>query len=692
MANLKPRKFQAPIIDNVCEALDATGRALIVMATGTGKTLTAAFAVKRQIGTPSSKKRVLVLAHMNAILEQLEAEFRKLFPRAQVGRLYDQGSAEDSHSIVYANFVTMRNCIERGEFTPDDFEMVIVDEGHHAQADMYRDVITFFKPKGLIGMTATPDRMDGRDIRQIFGEPVAIVTLAEAMARGYVTPVTYKLMSAEGLREEIDAILEDVRSKGVVITKKELERRLFRKAADNGFLALMDELPPETKAIIFADSIPRTNDLASKVPTAKAYHSDMGSVERTALLTSFRLGDVRRLITVDALNEGVDVPDADVVVFLRSTQSLTIFLQQLGRGLRLAPGKERVTVYDFVGNVQRLQMLRDFLEEMKAKRTEQGDDEESDGGCGPFGPRIPFDDTLFDNVEFEIAPELIDILKLLDGIEKNFYSTLAEASEAARKLGITDGKNYKAGLYKEDPMLPSNPNLVYADWTSWSDFLEKHYKTLAEASAAARKLGIRTGPEYSAKRKGDPKLPSTPKDIYPDWTTWPDFLDTNPYTTLAEASAAARKLGIRDSTEYDKRYKSDPKLSSVPYAIYPDWTTWPDFLDTNPYTTLAEASAAARKLGVKIKGDYQKRYKEDPHLLYNPQAYYEGWVGWPDFLGTGYYATLAEASAAARKLAIRTGPEYRKGAYKQDPKLPSEPHRTYVREWTDWFDFLGTKE
>lgn len=637
-----PKPFQVPIVGRICRALDEEGRALVVMATGTGKTLTVGFVIRNRIGEPIPNKRILVLAHLNAILDHLRSEFAKVFTKARVNLVYDGGTVREDSAIVYANFATMRNQIAAGTVKPEDFHTVVVDEGHHAQAGTFREVIEFFKPKDLIGMTATPDRMDRKDIGEIFGEPVVTLTLARAVARRYVANIVYRLMSADGLADEIATLKKEV-AEGLRISKREAERRLFQSATDDGFLTLMDELPATTKVLVFVDSIKRAKELAGKVKNAAAYHSEQDGMERARLLHNFRNGTTRRLITIDALNEGVDVPDTDVVVFLRSTESLTIFLQQLGRGLRLVAGKKNVTVYDFVGNVERIRSLVAFLKEVKLERgaseSEGTNESNDDAGDHPTVDGASDDDS-FDlgdlgSIEADFTPELIDVLKFFSDREKNFYPTLTEAMTAVQSLKIRGSKQYRRQRWI-DPRLPPRPETKYPDWTSWTAFCSNRnwYPTLAEASIAARRLDIRSSYKYKTARERDSRLHSTPEAYYPDWTSWPEFLGTVPYATYEEASAAARKLGARNSRQYWKRYSEDPRLRSKPNEIYPeDWKDWPDFLGTTTYPTLAEASEATRRLGIKSQQEYQKRYREDPRLSSSPYSYYPDWTNWPDFHG-----------------------------------------------------------
>ena len=297
-------------------------------------------------------------------------------------------------------------------------------------------------------------------------------------------------------------------------------------------------------------------------------------------------------------------------------------------------------------------------------------------------------------------------------IQSRLYPTLEEASHAAQALGIMVKTEYNK-RYKEDPRLPSNPQCIYVDkWQSWPIFLgqydriKNYYSTLEEASRAVQALSITTVAEYNKRYKEDPRLPSNPQSVYVDkWQSWPIFFGQNDrrkhhYSTLEEASRAAQALGIITSIEYNKRYKEDPRLPSAPLEKYADeWQNWSIFLGQydrikNLYSTLEEASHAAQALGIMVKTEYNKRYKEDPRLPSNPQCIYvDKWQSWPIFLGQydrikNYYSTLEEASRAAQTLGIMISIEYNK-RYKEDPRLPREPQRVYADKWQNWLIFLG---
>ncbi|WP_328188067.1 VPA1269 family protein [Marinobacter sp. OP 3.4] len=285
------------------------------------------------------------------------------------------------------------------------------------------------------------------------------------------------------------------------------------------------------------------------------------------------------------------------------------------------------------------------------------------------------------------------------------YATVAEASEAAKRLGFKSRSEYKKG-YQQDPKLPSNPNNAYAkDWDDWYEFLgtdrpgENRYATLAEASEAAQRLGFKTFPEYQKEYKLDLKLPAAPNVYYAaDWIDTYDFLGVKrppeKYATLAEAYEASRRLGFKSSKEYLKGYQQDPRLPIRPDTFYSDeWVDWYDFFGRERnYATYAEASEAAKRLGFAKRAQYLKGFSKDPKLPYSPEnAYAENWKDWHAFLGTQRnYATYAEASEAAKRLGLKTLKGYQVG-YKKDLKLPYNPENVYAENWEDWHAFLGTQ-
>ncbi len=301
---------------------------------------------------------------------------------------------------------------------------------------------------------------------------------------------------------------------------------------------------------------------------------------------------------------------------------------------------------------------------------------------------------------------------------KEYYPTFVEAQQAVIALGIASHTEYRK-RYREDPRLPYAPARTYAkEWppeNGWSIFwgkeVKKYYPTFAEAQKAAITLGIDSCSEYRLRYKENPRLPANPEMRYveewPPENGWLIFLgqeDKIIYTTFAEAQQAVIALGIASSTEYRQRYKEDPRLPSYPEVRYaeewPPENGWPIFLEKKVkeyYPTFVEAQQAAIALGIVSYTQYKLRYKENPRLPLKPDRTYAGeWPpknGWAIFLGQEgkiTYPTFAEAQQAAVALGITSYTEYRL-RYKENPRLPLKPDRTYVKEWplkNGWSVFL----
>ncbi len=341
---------------------DGAKNALIVMASGLGKTVTVAFDVRRWLVERGG--RMLYLCHQNDILAQARTTFEAILGNAYSYGYYN-GYEKNVHEVscLFASFQTMEE--HNGQFKPDEFNYIVVDESHHTGAATYLNVIRYFTPQFLLGATATPDRYDGRNIRQVYGDEVFYLPLEEALVRGLLSPVDYRLLTDE---IQIDGILETPVGK---LSIKYLNSKIFIPKRDGEIAQIVAEHAKaftEPKIIFFANTIPHCEHLAGIIPQSFAIHSKVHAKERQIRLELFRQGAINTVLTVDCFNEGIDIPQANLVVFLRSTASPTIFLQQLGRGLRKAQGKEKVIVLDFVGNCERIKMLKEMNDEIERRR------------------------------------------------------------------------------------------------------------------------------------------------------------------------------------------------------------------------------------------------------------------------------------------------------------------------------------
>tara|TARA_R110001592_G_scaffold319321_1_gene596866 strand:- start:16160 stop:19399 length:3240 start_codon:yes stop_codon:yes gene_type:complete len=283
------------------------------------------------------------------------------------------------------------------------------------------------------------------------------------------------------------------------------------------------------------------------------------------------------------------------------------------------------------------------------------------------------------------------------------YATYEAAREAARAIGFASLQEYQAG-YKQDPKLPCHPHRLYPDFQDWYAFLgndqpEDKYPTYKEAREAARAMGFDSFKEYHAGYQQDPKLSSTPKRLYPDFQDWYDFLGNDrpedKYPTYKEAREAARAIGFAGLQEYQAGYQQDPKLPSNPNRLYPDFQDWYNYLGNDrpedKYLTYKEAREAARAIGFARSKEYKAGYQQDPKLPSKPDRLYPDFEDWYAFLGNDRpedkYLTYKEAQEAAQAIGFASMRIYKAG-YQQDPKLPSRPDNLYP-DFQGWYAFLG---
>lgn len=347
------RPYQSEIVEQCLEKY-STGRRRVqfVVATGLGKTVIASEILSRLY--EKGLKRALVLCHSQELALQLEQSFWGQIDKSIPTRVFFEGSMPKVYEgINFGLYQTFSNYLSGLE--ADDYDVVIVDEAHHAMARGFRRCLDHLEPRLLVGMTATPWRGDGLSIDSIFGIPVAQVSLVDGMKMGYLAQADYRIYC-----DTID--WEDVaRTTGGKISIRDLNKRLFVPQRDE---AIVDELVkqassiPNPRVIIFCASIEHSKRFADLLTVASRFSckqlSGLDRIERNRALMEFASGKVQAVTAVDVLNEGIDVPDVNILVFLRSTHSRRIFVQQLGRGLRPAIGKEKLLVLDFVTDIRRV--------------------------------------------------------------------------------------------------------------------------------------------------------------------------------------------------------------------------------------------------------------------------------------------------------------------------------------------------
>lgn len=331
-------------------------KGLVQAATGVGKTYLAAFDSK-------DYKRVLFVAHREEILKQAAVPFRNVRDSEDYGFFTGQEKTVDK-SVIFASVATLGQTKYLSEtyFASDYFDYLVIDEFHHAVNDQYRRIVDYFKPKFLLGLTATPERMDGKNIFEICDYNVPYeISLKEAINKGMLVPFHYY-----GIYDETDySGIHIVRGR---FDEKELNETYIGNVHRYDLIYKYYCKYGSKRALGFCCSRAHAKAMAEDfcnrgIPSVAVYSDSDGdfSEDREAAIAQLKAGTIRVIFSVDMFNEGVDIPAVDMVMFLRPTESPVVFLQQLGRGLRRSAGKEYLNVLDFIGNYEKAGRVRYFL-------------------------------------------------------------------------------------------------------------------------------------------------------------------------------------------------------------------------------------------------------------------------------------------------------------------------------------------
>ena len=357
---LKPNSMQVGFITNLKKILEAgEDRALLISATGTGKTYASAFAM-RELGF----KRVLFLVHRGQLARQTKKSYEKVFAKSVSMGLVGAGYHEYDADYVFATVQTLNRDEHLLQYDKDAFDCIVLDEAHHVTADTYQKIMKHFSPKLWLGMTATPDKRDdnvaGRNVYELFNYQIAYeIRLQQAMEENLLCPFHYFGIT------DLSIVGDDKDNRNFsMLTSDERVKHIIQQANYYGYSG------EKVKGLIFCSSIKETQELAHKFNNI--VNPDTGGFYRTIALNGDANEQERQdaferlamneseanvhkqpldyIFSVEILNEGVDIVEVNQVIMLRPTQSPIVFIQQLGRGLRKADGKEYVVILDFIGN------------------------------------------------------------------------------------------------------------------------------------------------------------------------------------------------------------------------------------------------------------------------------------------------------------------------------------------------------
>ena len=362
---IKPHEIQRETL-NLLNERRAKGenKGLVCYATGLGKTYLSAFDVKQVIGDQKNKGgKALFLVHRNEILEKAEESFKNVLPNKSRG-FYNAEKKNTKEDIIFGSIQTIYRQEHLNKFNKKHFDYIVMDETHHASEEniTYRNILEYFEPKYLLGLTATPSRTDEFNILEDIydGNLIYEIDQNEAIDKGYLVPCEY-----EYLTDNID--YTNIKWQGNKYYEEDLNEKLLVPKRDKKIIDEYKSLNPKPiKTLAFCVGIKHTERMAEKFNEkgikSRAIHSGnsdfpLSKEKRNKYTKEFEKGEIDIAFVKDIFNEGIDIKQIDCLLILRPTDSSTIAIQQLGRGLRLAPGKEKLRVLNFIGKNQRKPFL-----------------------------------------------------------------------------------------------------------------------------------------------------------------------------------------------------------------------------------------------------------------------------------------------------------------------------------------------
>ena len=468
---LQPNSMQVGFIANLRKIIAAgESRALLISATGTGKTYASAFAM-RELGY----KRVLFLVHRGQLARQTRKSYQKIFGKNISMGLVGAGYAEYDANYVFATVQTLNRDDHLKKYQPNDFDCIILDEAHHSSAATYQKVMNYFKPKLWLGMTATPDKrdddMEGCNIYEIFHYQIAYeIRLQQAMEENMLCPFNYFGISDISTVDD-----KQLKSRKMTegdfnqLTSDERVRHIIEQAEYYGYSG------DRVKGLIFCSRIDESEELSQKFNAAgyrtialngsASEEERMNAFERLAMDEADATEGMQPLdyiFSVEILNEGVDIVEVNQVIMLRPTESPIVFIQQLGRGLRKAEGKEYVVILDFIGNYNNNFMIpvalsgdRTYNQDVIRKYVISGNSV------------IPGSSTVhFDEISREKIFASIDKIKGMKSIIRSSYKNLKN------RLGRVP---YLMDFYENGEV---DPLVIIREYKTYQAFLESEEKEL----------------------------------------------------------------------------------------------------------------------------------------------------------------------------------------------------------------------
>jgi superfamily II DNA or RNA helicase len=439
----EPHNVQLKALEELEKTRQIYKRGLVALATGLGKTYLSIFDTLKL-----KSKKILYIVHQDHILKQAKNSFEKMMPERvkEMGFYtgkdkFDINAKSETINIIFSTIQTLTKEKNLIKFEKKKFDYIVMDESHHTAAPSYVKVMNYFEPKFFLGLTATPDRMDKKNILQYYENNMVFqMDQEEAIKQGYLSNLVYK-----GMIDNID--YSNISYNGFKYDVNDLNKNLIIDKRDKAIIKKFKELGGKKRTIAFCASIEHA-DHCEQIFNKAGYktlsiHSkaNQRNVSDESLIEKFDNEKYQIAFVVDMLNEGVDIPDIECILMLRPTESQTILKQQLGRGLRLSPSTEKrdLLVLDFIGNYRSSPQI---LESLGINVTELKKDREK--GIYYYdndGRYVEFDEKVVDIFKYfksastkEVNPELIS------NDWKNYGNYIKENSAKGKNLYWSVGK------------------------------------------------------------------------------------------------------------------------------------------------------------------------------------------------------------------------------------------------------------
>jgi superfamily II DNA or RNA helicase len=555
----------------------------IKLPTGTGKTVLFGQIIR---AVANHKSRALILVPRIQLVEQTYKSLKTFAPKLSVGRI-NTDYKEYGNQITVCTYTSWVLQIQSGKIKIDDYDYIILDEGHRALTPNITKLVEKAKKKSIIlGFSATPGFSAYKHLNELLIHEIYTMELGEAIHLGLLVGVRVMLV-------ELDVDLSNTASKRGDYETKDLEKLINTNEVNNTALKVYKKYFKGECTIIYANSVQHVHDVVATFVKsgikARGIHGGLSKKVRGEILHDYHLGKFSVLVNCDLLSEGFDEPRVSVCLNLRPTQSAVFAEQRGGRVLRLDPDNPNkiAHVVDFIYKESTRRKLAILFSEITCGAIVLPEHFKTSRNLKGGAIRDPRELLEIDGLKIIYDVHTID--ELTKGrvshnsrFKVSWYPTWKEARKAVEKFGIYSRKNYSEN-YKKDPRLCSLPSRYYKDFPGWSNFLGKNavgvkYSTWEEASVSVRNLGL-TYKNYYDRYTEDPKLPRNPQQYYPNFPGFSIYFygkkKPEKYATWEEASKAIKKLKIDGrGREYRLRYKEDPKLPADLKRSYQDFPGW----------------------------------------------------------------------------------------------------------------------